>query len=110
MVNKRNTEGKKTARALSRRELLAQGASVGAGAAMLVGTGSAMAAATGGARARGNAPAGITWDQETDVLVCGAGNGGMSAALAAAEGGAKTLLLEISIQVGGNTLLSAGVM
>jgi len=33
----------------------------------------------------GNAPAGITWDQETDVLVCGAGNGGMSAALAAAE-------------------------
>jgi len=108
MVNKRNTEGKKTARALSRRELLAQGASVGAGAAMLVGTGSAMAAATGGARARGNAPAGITWDQETDVLVCGAGNGGMSAALAAAEGGAKTLLLEISIQVGGNTLMSAG--
>jgi alkyl hydroperoxide reductase subunit AhpF len=98
MVKKRTTEGTNNAPALNRRELLAHAAVVGAGAAMLVGTGAASAAPTGAARAQGTAPAGITWDYETDVLVCGAGNGGMSAALAAAEGGVKTLLLEISIQ------------
>jgi len=107
MAKKRITEGTKDTPALNRRELLARGAVVGAGAAMLVGTGAARAAANG-AKAHGHAPAGITWDYETDVLVCGAGNGGMSAALTVAEGGAKTLLLEISIQVGGNTLMSAG--
>jgi len=63
---------------------------VGAGAAMLVGTGAARAAANG-AKAHGHAPAGITWDYETDVLVCGAGNGGMSAALTVAEGGCQNL-------------------
>lgn len=50
------------------------------------------------------------WDYEVDVLVAGSGNGGMSAALAAATGGAKTLVAEISTQIGGNTLMSGGIL
>jgi len=54
------------------------------------------------------------WDYEADVVVAGAGNAGMCAALAAADGGAKTLLIEVSSITGGSALFSgtavAGVL
>ncbi len=50
------------------------------------------------------------WDYEVDVVVAGSGNGGMSAALASATAGLNTLLVEFSTQIGGNTLMSGGLM
>lgn len=45
-----------------------------------------------------------------DVVVGGAGMGGMQAALAAAEAGAKTVLVEASKKTGGTSLFSGGVI
>jgi fumarate reductase flavoprotein subunit len=49
-------------------------------------------------------------DYDVDVVVAGSGNGGMSSAIAAAKGGARTLLIEISTQIGGNSLMSGGIL
>lgn len=48
------------------------------------------------------------WDHEVDVVVAGSGNGGMSAALAAAEAGARTLVVEIGSVTGGSSAMSGG--
>ena len=56
-------------------------------------------------------PAGIAeikWDKETDVVVVGSGNGGMSAAIAAAKEGAKVIVVEISSWTGGAAGFAAG--
>jgi fumarate reductase flavoprotein subunit len=52
----------------------------------------------------------VTWDVETDVVIAGAGGCGMTAALAAAQGGAQVLLLEKMRRPGGNTALSTGMI
>jgi len=46
----------------------------------------------------------------TDVLVVGAGPGGMSAAVAAARRGAKVTVLEALHEIGGNAIWSTGYM
>lgn len=46
--------------------------------------------------------------KETDVIVVGAGGAGMSAAVAAAEKGAKVIVLEKMPMIGGNTIRSGG--
>ena len=48
------------------------------------------------------------WDEEYDVVVLGAGAGGMTAALVSAIEGMRTLLIEKSDQVGGTTAFSSG--
>ncbi|NPV08498.1 MAG: FAD-binding protein [Anaerolineae bacterium] len=48
------------------------------------------------------------WDMEVDVVVAGAGHGGLCAAVAAAEEGADVLLLEISSKTGGGSAWSGG--
>lgn len=50
------------------------------------------------------AAAGSDWD----VVVIGAGGAGLSAALSAAEAGARVLLLEKQSEIGGNTRISGG--
>jgi succinate dehydrogenase/fumarate reductase flavoprotein subunit len=50
------------------------------------------------------------WDVDVDVLVIGTGGAGLTAALAAHEGGAKVALLEKSSTVGGATAVSGGVI
>jgi succinate dehydrogenase/fumarate reductase flavoprotein subunit len=50
------------------------------------------------------------WDVEADVVVLGTGAAGMTAALAAHEGGATVALLEKSRLVGGTTAVSGGVV
>src|SRR5579871_5422161 len=49
-----------------------------------------------------------TWDVETDLLVIGAGAGGMTAALVGALEGLQVILCEKSDMVGGTTATSAG--
>jgi 3-oxosteroid 1-dehydrogenase len=52
----------------------------------------------------------MRWDREADVLVFGAGMGGMTAALIAAHEGLEVLLCEKTGQVGGTTSTSAGTV
>ena len=51
-----------------------------------------------------------SYDIEADVVVIGSGAAGLTAALAAHEGGAKVLLLEKAKTVGGATAVSGGVV
>jgi succinate dehydrogenase/fumarate reductase flavoprotein subunit len=48
------------------------------------------------------------WDEEYDLVVLGAGAGGMTAALVSALEGMRTLVIERSDQVGGTTARSSG--
>ena len=52
----------------------------------------------------------MRWNREVDVLVFGAGMGGMTAALIAAHEGLDVLLCEKTDQVGGTTSTSAGTV
>ncbi len=52
----------------------------------------------------------MRWDHQVDVLVFGAGMGGMTAALVAALEGLDVLLCEKTDQVGGTTATSAGTV
>ena len=53
-------------------------------------------------------PEGITWDKTFDVIVVGSGGAGLSAAVSAAETGAKTVVLEKMSVIGGNTRITGG--
>jgi succinate dehydrogenase/fumarate reductase flavoprotein subunit len=50
------------------------------------------------------------WDREVDLLIFGAGAGGMTAALVAAQEGLDVLLCEKTAQVGGTTATSGGTI
>src|SRR5215218_4066500 len=50
------------------------------------------------------------WDSTVDLVVVGSGGGGMVAALAAHEAGARALVLEKQDVVGGSTCMSGGVV
>ncbi|MGZ0245701.1 MAG: FAD-binding protein [Alphaproteobacteria bacterium] len=50
------------------------------------------------------------WDMETDLLVAGAGPGGMTAALVAAIEGLDVVVCEKASQVGGTGATSAGTL
>ena len=52
----------------------------------------------------------VRWDEEYDLVVLGAGAGGMTAALVSAIQGLRTLLIEKSGQVGGTTARSSGTV
>src|SRR5580700_2493255 len=80
--------------ALDRRSFLATGAAVGAVAAMP--TQPAQAADA------------IDWDREVDVVVIGAGAGGLVAAIAAREKGASVLIVEKNFDIGGRAMMSQG--
>ncbi len=88
---------------VSRREFIKGAAVVGVGAgAGLLGAAPALAAPA----SQGGLPA--KWDYETDVLVVGSGNGGISAAVRAAKEGVKVILIEISGITGGASSFSGG--
>ncbi len=52
---------------------------------------------------------GFAGDRITDVAVIGSGGSGLSAALASACSGARTLVLEVAPGIGGSTLFSGGL-
>jgi succinate dehydrogenase/fumarate reductase flavoprotein subunit len=51
-----------------------------------------------------------SWDEDYDLVVLGAGAGGMTAALVAAIEGLRVLLIEKSDQIGGTTARSSGTV
>jgi urocanate reductase len=51
---------------------------------------------------------GITWDREADVVVLGAGAGGLTAAVAAREKGASVIIVEQNFDIGGRAMMSSG--
>jgi 3-oxosteroid 1-dehydrogenase len=51
-----------------------------------------------------------TWDSSVDFVIAGSGGGGMVAALAAEDAGARTLVLEKQALVGGSTCMSGGIV
>src|SRR5262245_50286923 len=71
-------------------------------------TGAAVGAVTLGApQAAAQAPA-INWDREADVVVLGAGAGGLTAAIAAREKGASVIAVEMNFDIGGRAMMSFG--
>ncbi|NLH47096.1 MAG: FAD-dependent oxidoreductase [Myxococcales bacterium] len=52
----------------------------------------------------------VDWDEETDVVVIGAGGAGLVAAIEAKSKGAGVIVLEKSDNLGGNTAFSGGVV
>jgi predicted oxidoreductase len=81
---------------LSRRRFLGSGAAAGAVAV----TTTAQAQ-----QPRGDA---ISWDREADVVVIGAGAGGLPAAIAAREKGASVIVVEMNFDIGGRCMMSFG--
>ena len=82
--------------AIDRRSFLASGAAVGAVATAALPAQSAQAAD------------GLAWDHEVDVVVIGAGAGGLVAAIAAREKGASVLIVEKNFDIGGRAMMSFG--
>src|SRR5262245_23787484 len=68
--------------------------------------------AAAGAVALGAAPAqaadAVAWDREADVVVIGAGAGGLVAGIAAREKGASVLIVEKNFDIGGRAMMSYG--
>jgi urocanate reductase len=81
---------------INRRSFLTSGA---AGAAVAM-------AATSAQPAR--AADGISWDHEVDIVVIGAGAGGLPAAIAAREKGASVMIVEKNFDIGGRAMMSFG--
>src|SRR6516162_2755613 len=71
-------------------------------------TGAAVGAAALAAAPAAKAADGIAWDREVDVLVIGAGAGGLVAAIAAREKGTSVLIVEKNFDIGGRAMMSYG--
>lgn len=92
---------------INRRSFLIAGAAMAGG--LLAGcTPSAHSDDAATAGATSNAP--DSWDYETDVVVVGGGGMGMAAATEARAGGASVVLLEKTGKLGGDAMLSDGVV
>src|SRR5262249_49693987 len=50
----------------------------------------------------------IAWDHEADVVVIGAGAGGLVAGIAAREKGASVIIVEKNFDIGGRCMMSYG--
>src|SRR5437660_3875850 len=81
--------------AMDRRSFLTSGAAIGAAAVAAV-------------PAQAQAQEAIRWDREVDVVVIGAGAGGLVAAIAAREKGASVLIVEKNFDIGGRAMMSFG--
>jgi ribulose 1,5-bisphosphate synthetase/thiazole synthase len=81
---------------LKRRDFLSSGAAVGAVAIGVMQAQPAAAAET------------MPWDREVDVVVIGAGAGGLVAGIAAREKGASVLIVEKNFDIGGRAMMSYG--
>lgn len=90
---------------MNRRDFLKKaslGAAVVAGSGFLVGCNSTDAVAPASTPEK--------WDMETDVVIVGSGNGGMSAGCSIVEEGKKAIICEISGFIGGGSIYSGGII
>lgn len=87
----------------SRRALLKQGAALAAGMGTMMLTPAANASSS-------CKPAATKFDEIFDVIVVGSGFAGMSAAVQAAESGAKVLVIDKMPVFGGNSTINGGAM
>ncbi|MDO5531546.1 FAD-dependent oxidoreductase [Sutterella sp.] len=55
-------------------------------------------------------PLPASWDMTTDVVVCGSGIAGMSAATAAVDNGASVLVFEKDVNYGGAAIINGGII
>ncbi len=76
------------------------------GGALAVGLAAGATSMAGSAFADGT----VSWDYETDIAIVGSGIGGFSAAFAAHESGASTIMVEISSVTGGGSSFSGGLI
>ncbi len=83
---------------ITRREFI-KTASVGAGATALAGFSSAEAKEAGLPE---------KWDKETDVVIVGCGGAGTTAAITAADAGARVIIVEKAPEGGGNSRIGGG--
>jgi urocanate reductase len=83
--------------AMDRRRFLTTGAAA-----------SAAAVAVAPQPAAAQTPGTINWDREADVVVLGAGAGGLPAAIAAREKGASVIIVEMNFDIGGRAMMSFG--
>lgn len=81
---------------LARRQLVKLG--------LLMGSGAYLSQAVAAEKTKDS----TAWDQTFDVIVIGSGGAGLAAAVAAAQGGAKTVVLEKMPVSGGNTRITGG--
>ena len=88
-------DGKKR---LTRRDFVKASATAGASAAALSIPGTAQA----------QMAEAVTWDREVDVVVIGAGAGGLVAGIAAREKSASVIIIEKNFDVGGRAMMSFG--
>lgn len=88
-------------KSVSRRGFLKGGAVVGlAGAGALAGLGLEEPSVAAQGR--------VIWDRETDVVVIGAGAGGLTAGISARELGATVTIVEANFDIGGRAMMSGG--
>ena len=92
--HEKSTEDRANA-SINRRGFLTSGAAAGA---VVVATPPAQAAQADG----------IRWDHEVDVVVIGAGAGGLVAGIAAREKGASVIIVEKNFDIGGRAMMSFG--
>jgi hypothetical protein len=107
MTKKRGTTpaaGKTAAEGMNRRDFFRAGAAAGLGAAAI----GAPAAAVAAGHETG--PGGITWDYEVDVLICGGGCAGITAAIRARDAGASVLVVDANYDLGGRMLHSGSFL
>ncbi|MFM1862033.1 MAG: hypothetical protein RLZ26_555 [Pseudomonadota bacterium] len=107
MTKKRGTDstsGKTQAVGMNRRDFFKAGAAAGVGAAAL---GAPVAAPAAGHAA---GPGGITWDYEVDVVICGGGCAGITAAIRARDAGVSVLVVDANYDLGGRMLHSGSFL
>ncbi len=80
------------------------------GAGFAVAAGAAATAMLGGCAPKGSADKELSWNEEVDVVVIGAGAGGYAAAIEAAENGASVVVLEKAEKIGGDSALCDGIL
>lgn len=80
------------------------------GASFAVAAGAAATAMLGGCAPKGGAGENLSWNEEVDVVVVGAGAGGYAAAIEAAENGASVIVLEKAEKIGGDSALCDGIL